>query len=178
MKRKVSQYQTLLSYFLWRKMGGRWWWKLTPWNKVLLQKLTIVQLVKEYRAFYTTSSSSLGVKTSYIESLSLLNDISPFTTVLDADCQITFIQHNCWIQRSKEPVTGMCPKSEEAAPRHTLPTCLFKIHFNITFPHISYNSAFQILFPQNSVCTFCALLKTHTHTHTHVHKADTPSYSA
>ena len=32
------------------------------------------------------SSSSLGVTTSY-----LLNDISPFTTVLDADCPILYL---------------------------------------------------------------------------------------
>jgi hypothetical protein len=33
-------------------------------------------------------SSSLGVTTSHIESFSLLNDISPSTTVLDAECPI------------------------------------------------------------------------------------------
>jgi hypothetical protein len=37
------------------------------------------------------SSSSLGVTTSYIESFSLLNDISPFTTVLDADSPIPYL---------------------------------------------------------------------------------------
>jgi hypothetical protein len=34
------------------------------------------------------TSSSLGVTTSYLESFSLLNDISPFTMVLDVDCPI------------------------------------------------------------------------------------------
>ena len=37
------------------------------------------------------ASSSLGVTTSYIGSVSLLNDISPFTTVLDADCPILYL---------------------------------------------------------------------------------------
>ena len=38
-----------------------------------------------------SSSSSLGVTTFYIESFSLLNDISPFTTVLHADCPILYL---------------------------------------------------------------------------------------
>ena len=36
-------------------------------------------------------SSSLGFRTPYVESFSLLNDISPFTTVLDADCLILYL---------------------------------------------------------------------------------------
>jgi hypothetical protein len=45
-------------------------------------------------AWYTTHhshshSSPLGVTT--IESFSLLNDISPFTTVLDADCPVLYL---------------------------------------------------------------------------------------
>jgi hypothetical protein len=37
------------------------------------------------------TSSFVGVTTSYIESFNLLNDIFPFTTVLDADCPILYL---------------------------------------------------------------------------------------
>ena len=53
-------------------------------------------LEETYKHNCYISSSSLGVTTSYIESFGLLNDISPFTTVLDADCPILNLP-NCYI---------------------------------------------------------------------------------
>jgi hypothetical protein len=52
-----------------------------------LQTYEHVSILHRFTEVYTVSSS-LGVTTSYIESFSLLNDISPFTTILDAVCPI------------------------------------------------------------------------------------------
>jgi hypothetical protein len=49
-------------------------------------------LINNIQRMHLDYSSSLGVTTSYIESFSLLNDTSPFTMVLDAECPILYLQ--------------------------------------------------------------------------------------